>query len=246
MNSLLEGAGLLLVGFLWGGIPTAYLVARALRGVDIRRVGTGNVGASNVTAVLGARAGAFVALADALGKGALPVYLAGRLGVPPAGQVALALGLVGGHNWSPFLGFTGGRGIAVAGGILLGLGAWWELGLFLLVGVGVGKFLLRRFALWVLVSLAGLPVVSLVRARLGEEPAVWPLFFALLLALVVAKRLHANGVPPPRGWPLREVLRNRLLHDRDLPPGIEWRVEGLIPPEGRGAPPPPASPPAGR
>lgn len=243
MSPYLLGLLLAAAGYLWGSVPTAYLVARLGRGVDIRRFGTGNVGASNVTELMGPWAGTLVALLDALGKGALPVYLAGLLGAGPLGQVLLALGLVAGHNWSLFLGGTGGRGIAVTSGVMLGMGTWWELGLLVAVGVGVGKFLLRRFALGILVSLAGLPVLSLLRVLQGGEPAVWPPFFLALLLLVVLKRLHANGVPPPPGRPLREVLRNRLLHDRDLPPGVEWRVEGVME---RDAPHPPASPPGGR
>ena len=98
-----------------GSIPFGLLIARA-RGVDIRKTGSGNIGATNVTRALGFRAGALVLLLDAA-KGAVPVALAccgscGQLGVAIVGGAAIL-----GHCFSPWLAFRGGKGVATALGV---------------------------------------------------------------------------------------------------------------------------------
>lgn len=112
--------------YLLGSLPTGFLVARA-RGVDIRAHGSGNIGATNVFRILGAPAGVFVLLTDAL-KGAGAVLL-----LPPlAGQlwpgsdaitlsIVAALGAVLGHNYTCWLRFKGGKGIATSAGVLAAL-----------------------------------------------------------------------------------------------------------------------------
>lgn len=111
-----------LAGFLLGSVPTGYLVAR-VRGIDIRQHGSGNIGATNVFRTLGKPLGVFVFLVDAL-KGFAAVYLAMHLS---DGTRATWLGIVGavaviaGHNYTPWLGFRGGKGIATSAGALLAL-----------------------------------------------------------------------------------------------------------------------------
>ena len=109
--------------FLLGSIPTGFLAARA-RGVDIRQHGSGNIGATNVFRTLGKPLGIFVFLADAL-KGFAAVWLAARLGGDPvwAGIIA-AVAVIAGHNYTPWLGFKGGKGIATSVGVLLALMPW--------------------------------------------------------------------------------------------------------------------------
>ena len=116
------------LAYLLGSVPTGYLVARA-RGIDIRSVGSGNIGATNVFRILGKRAGAFVLLADAL-KGALAVLLLPRwLGGEAADermQAALVAGVcaVLGHNFTCWLRFKGGKGIATSAGVLAAWAPW--------------------------------------------------------------------------------------------------------------------------
>ena len=107
------------VGYVLGSVPTALLVARAFYGVDIRTRGTGNVGAGNVRAELGTRAGALVMAGDML-KGFLPAFAAAWM-VPgwPAAVVAFATVL--GHQYSVFLRGSGGKGIATAAGAVMPL-----------------------------------------------------------------------------------------------------------------------------
>ena len=119
MNLLLVVLG----AFLLGSIPTGYLVARA-KGVDIRKHGSGNIGATNVFRTLGKPLGVFVFLIDAL-KGFAAVWLAAQFsdGSDWAGIVA-AVAVIAGHNYTPWLGFKGGKGIATSAGVLLALMPW--------------------------------------------------------------------------------------------------------------------------
>jgi glycerol-3-phosphate acyltransferase PlsY len=138
-----------LVAYLLGSIPTGFIVARA-RGLDIRRVGSGNIGATNVLRALGKPAGVFVLLADGL-KGFLAssylVHVAGlvlgnRAVMGEAGHeyLSIAAGLAAmlGHIYTCWLGFRGGKGIATAAGVLA---AW------------VPWTLVAGLATWILVAL---------------------------------------------------------------------------------------------
>ncbi|HEV2281631.1 MAG TPA: glycerol-3-phosphate 1-O-acyltransferase PlsY [bacterium] len=103
-----------------GALPTGLILVRALRGEDIRKYGSGNIGAVNVLRVAGPAVAAAVLLVDVL-KGLVPVLLALRAGLAPWAVVAAGLAAIAGHNWSVFLGFRGGKGIATSAGVLAGL-----------------------------------------------------------------------------------------------------------------------------
>ena len=114
----------LLFGYLIGSIPTGYLVVKAHTGDDIRQIGSGSTGATNVKRVLGKKWFFIVLLLDAI-KGALPVILAylfltayAQYGVTP---VIAAIGVLLGHSKSIFLGFTGGKSVASGVGTILAL-----------------------------------------------------------------------------------------------------------------------------
>ncbi|QDF02988.1 glycerol-3-phosphate 1-O-acyltransferase PlsY [Myxococcus xanthus] len=112
-------SALVLLGYLAGSIPFGVLLTRWLRGVDVRKGGSGNIGATNVTRVAGKKLGAVVLLLDAI-KGALPVVLAVRL-LPdvPTVHVAVGLAAVLGHIYPVWLKLQGGKGVATALGVLL-------------------------------------------------------------------------------------------------------------------------------
>jgi glycerol-3-phosphate acyltransferase PlsY len=105
---------LALFGFFAGSIPFGLLIGKRY-GVDIRQKGSGNIGASNVTRVIGVGAGVLVGILD-IAKGALPVWLAYRYG-----GVATTVGWAAilGHCFSPWLGGKGGKGVATAFGVFL-------------------------------------------------------------------------------------------------------------------------------
>lgn len=104
--------------YILGGIPMGLIVARSAAGVDIREHGSGNIGTTNVLRVIGARWAVVVFILDAL-KGVLPVLAGGHLGLAPRQLAFAGLLAVAGHNWSPFLRFRGGKGVATSLGVLL-------------------------------------------------------------------------------------------------------------------------------
>ena len=112
----------IILSYLLGSMPTAYLVGKAYKGIDIRKHGSGNVGASNTFRVLGRNPGIFVLVVDIL-KGVLAlVLIGGILRINGAlGLALLGVAAVCGHNWTCFLNFQGGKGIATSLGVLIGL-----------------------------------------------------------------------------------------------------------------------------
>ncbi len=109
------------LGFLLGSIPFAYIVAKFVAGIDIRKVGSGNVGATNVARVLGLKWGSVVFILDAL-KGFIPVIVV-RIWMPYNFELAMATSLapILGHIFTPFLGFKGGKGVATSLGAFIAL-----------------------------------------------------------------------------------------------------------------------------
>ena len=105
--------------YLLGSIPTGYIVG-ALAGVDIRKVGSGNIGATNVARVVGKKRGLLTLIAD-VGKGFIPVFVAGRLGLSHTAVALVAIAAFLGHLYPLFLKFRGGKGVATALGILLAI-----------------------------------------------------------------------------------------------------------------------------
>jgi glycerol-3-phosphate acyltransferase PlsY len=117
----------ILVSYLLGSIPNAYLFGRLLKGIDIRRFGSGNVGATNALRVLGKKVGIAVLILDML-KGLLAstlladfILLKTKIVPAEALRIMLGAGSISGHNWSLFLNFKGGKGVATTIGVLLGL-----------------------------------------------------------------------------------------------------------------------------
>lgn len=119
----------LLGAYFLGSLPTGFLVARA-KGIDIRKVGSGNIGATNAMRILGRPAGSFVLLVDAL-KGFAAVCLCAFLGRKFYATADLetlcivaGIGAVLGHNYTCWLKFKGGKGIATTAGVYLALAPW--------------------------------------------------------------------------------------------------------------------------
>lgn len=110
--------GYCVLAFLFGSLPTAYLVAKKMKGIDIRQHGSGNVGATNAFRVLGKGPGSFVFAVDFL-KGFLPVWLFISNSAPITYEPLIvgAFGILG-HIFTPFLNFRGGKGVATGAGVL--------------------------------------------------------------------------------------------------------------------------------
>ncbi len=156
-----------LAAYLLGSIPTGFLVAQA-RGIDIRGVGSGNIGATNVFRILGKPAGVFVLFADAL-KGWLAVVVAARLvfgwfegeasfSALENFQIVAAVCAILGHNYTCWLRFKGGKGIATSAGVLLALVPW---ALVIILSVFIVLFGLTRYvSLGSIAASATLPFAS--------------------------------------------------------------------------------------
>jgi glycerol-3-phosphate acyltransferase PlsY len=108
----------IVIGYLLGSFPTAYIAARVGRGQDIRRLGDENSGAANAYREMGWRTGILVGVIDAA-KGALVILMARAFDMSPAVVMLAGLAAVIGHNWPAWLGFRGGRGVSTTIGILL-------------------------------------------------------------------------------------------------------------------------------
>jgi glycerol-3-phosphate acyltransferase PlsY len=110
------------LAYLIGSLPVAYIFGRVLKNIDIREHGSGNMGATNAFRVLGKGPGSVVLILDII-KGIIPVtLLANAFGLrDPWSLVIIAVAAVVGHNWTIFLGFKGGKGMATSLGVLIGL-----------------------------------------------------------------------------------------------------------------------------
>lgn len=177
-----------LLGFAAGSIPFGVLIARR-RGVDLRAHGSGNIGATNATRVLGARLGALVLVLDAA-KGALPVVLAGAVGGAPWLACATGGAAIVGHCFSPLLGGRGGKGVATAFGVFLALDP-------ALAGVAVAAFVVILAATRVpaLGSLAGVATICGVLIARHDTPLA-VLALATLALLVYTHRTNLAKLRP--------------------------------------------------
>ncbi|MFD2256696.1 glycerol-3-phosphate 1-O-acyltransferase PlsY [Luteolibacter algae] len=215
-----------LVAFLMGSIPFGYFIAKS-KGIDIRDHGSGNIGATNVFRVIGKKQGLICLFLDAL-KGFIPVILAVNLvpvlGRDPAIQFELldafqmmpppeqftaqlvhvitALAAVLGHNYSPWIGFKGGKGIATSAGVIIAL---MPAAIVLLLIIFLVTLLISRYvALASIVSAISLPILTHLGARFHKTPdgiSLWeagtwnkPLFFFSLIIGILAVWKHRTNI----------------------------------------------------
>lgn len=174
-----------LAAYLIGSIPTGLLIIRWLRGIDIRTVGSGNIGATNVYRVAGLPVAILVLLIDVL-KGAGSVLLARALASPPWAEVLAGLAAIIGHNWSAFLRLAGGKGIATSFGVLAALSP-------AAAGVALAAWLvvaaLTRYA-----SLASILAMATVPLTMGVRREPWEYFAFGVLALAFATYRHRLNI----------------------------------------------------
>lgn len=209
------------LAFLLGSIPFGFFIAKA-KGIDIREHGSGNIGATNVFRIVGKKYGFGCLVLDAL-KGFVPVAIAlnlvriaGRdpqiplafldsfsLTMPAEAQttaqlvhVLTALAAVLGHNYSPWIGFKGGKGIATSAGVLIAL---MPAAVLILAVVFIVTLLITRYvAVASMVSAVALPILTHVGARFHGrwEDGTWnkPLFFFALLIGILAVWKHRTNL----------------------------------------------------
>jgi glycerol-3-phosphate acyltransferase PlsY len=187
----LELIAIWLGAYLIGSIPSGYILAR-LKRVDVRQVGSGNIGATNVTRAAGRGLGLLTLIID-VAKGALPVLLATSLELVPnadasfdqRARVGAAIAAFLGHVFPIFLGFRGGKGVATALGAILALA---PLVIVLPLVVFTGVFVLRRVVS--LASMSAALAAPLSSAAFGQPASVtWA---TGLIALVIMIRHREN------------------------------------------------------
>jgi glycerol-3-phosphate acyltransferase PlsY len=139
------------IGYLLGSIPTAYIVSRTRKGIDIRTVGSRNMGAANVMREIGTYEGIFVGLID-IAKGAGAILIAQTLNISELWVFGAGFAALVGHNFPVFAGFRGGKGSATVIGIFLVLAPLSML--VTLVIVAIPFFTTRKFSAAILIGIA--------------------------------------------------------------------------------------------
>jgi glycerol-3-phosphate acyltransferase PlsY len=202
---------LLVAAYLVGSVPFAQVLAK-LRGVDLRHVGSGNVGAGNLTKQVGMGWGVTAGLLDGF-KGLIPVWLLRQtgMGIGAAGLVGVAA--VIGHNWSIFMRGRSGRGLATSAGIVLALDPVllvWTTGWAVAgwkIGSGLGGFL-------------GWGLLPIVAASLGRPPTE-TLVLLLLTVLLMARRMQGNAGAEGGVSALKRVIYDNDHDDSGFPDTVE-------------------------
>jgi glycerol-3-phosphate acyltransferase PlsY len=183
----------IIIGYLLGSIPTAYIVARLRKGIDIRNIGSGNMGAANVMREIGTHEGVFVGLTD-VAKGAGSILIAQALNIPELWIFGAGFAALVGHNFPVFAGFRGGRGSATVIGIFLVLAPLATL--VTLAIIAIPFFTTHKFSAAILIGFALLPLfiwllegsLELVRYVLAID------LFMLVRNLAGIKQVLAKGV----------------------------------------------------
>ena len=227
---------LLVSAYLVGSMPTAYIAARWGRGIDIRRYGSGNVGASNLVRLKARWLATVVTITD-LGKGILMVWAAQATGLSIAQQVAVGLAAIIGHNWPVFLRFNGGRGVLTTAGVAFFLPLAngplvpWAL-IVSLALVAIFTFGFHNLPVGTIAGMAALPLAS----WLAGEPLALTLGFLAMFLLMVIRRLTVPKSSLTASVPAVELVINRLLFDRDIRDKEAWiyRKPAQSPKKGKG------------
>jgi glycerol-3-phosphate acyltransferase PlsY len=194
----------LVLGYVLGAIPSGLIVGRLSGDVDLRQHGSGRTGTTNALRTLGARAAGLVFVLD-VAKGIVAVILARLLfsGDPLVEWAAAAAGVAAivGHNWSVFIGFTGGRGVATLIGAMAAMSPW-TVAILLPIGLLI-IWRTRYVSLGSVVGAIGAPVITAILATLGAAsvPAV---AYALAAGLLVTMA-HADNIERLRAGTERRI-----------------------------------------
>jgi len=208
VNDILTGIIVIVIGYLLGSIPSAYIATRLAKGKDIRQMGGGNVGGLNVYREAGPWPALGAAIFD-VGKGAGAVAIAyWLLALPPVFVLLAGLASVVGHNWMLFLKFSGGKGMAAAFGslaVLLPVYGYPQ-GLLILFGIILIPFLItRNVALSIGTGLGALPVII----WLGMHSGI-----GTIMAVIVGLVILIKFLPTARAAWARSKGKKDFIFDR--------------------------------
>ena len=173
---------ILFLGYLFGSFPSGYLAGRIAKGIDIRSLGSGSTGATNVLRQIGKRAAITVFLLDVL-KGVISILVAKFCLLNDSWQVAIGLSTLIGHIWPIWLNWKGGKAVATGLGIFLGLS--WQVGLSTL-GIFIVMILLFRIVSLASVSAAlSLPLIMFLSFKTSSISLPFLLISLLAMTLVI-------------------------------------------------------------
>jgi glycerol-3-phosphate acyltransferase PlsY len=181
------GLALVAASFLLGAIPWGYIAGKVSGGIDLRTVGSGGTGATNVLRTLGLKASAIVLVLDIL-KGFLPVIVMRASGFSAWWIAAAAVAAVAGHCWSPFVGFKGGKGVATGAGAAIALLP--EV-LVILPVMALVVWQTRFVSLGSLIAAALAAVLAVVLAA-GERTSWSTALAIVVIAAIIAFRHRSN------------------------------------------------------
>jgi glycerol-3-phosphate acyltransferase PlsY len=212
---------LLTIGaYFLGSVPAAYLIAKWTRGIDIRKYGSGNAGASNVLTVVSKWWSVPVIIFD-VGKGMLAVYIAQLVDLEVYQQVVVGIAAIAGHNWPVFLHFNGGRGGLTTLGVAFIFAP--KLAVMLLV-IAFLCYPFHQLALGVLMVIGVFPILAWFFSQLFNvaEPLPVSLGFLVILLILVFRRLTAPKTSVTASVSRWQLFVNRLLFDRDIRDRGAW------------------------
>ena len=180
---------ILFFGYLFGSFPSGYLAGRIAKGIDIRSLGSGSTGATNVLRHIGKRAAIIVFLLDVF-KGVLSILLAKYLLLNDSWQVAIGLSTLIGHIWPVWLNWKGGKAVATGLGIFLGLS--WQVGLATL---GVFIIMITLFRIVSLASVsASLALPLIMFLSFSSSNISLPFLIVSLLAMILVIWRHRENI----------------------------------------------------
>jgi glycerol-3-phosphate acyltransferase PlsY len=203
---------ILFVAYLLGSLPIGLYVGKMVRGIDIRQYGSGNIGASNVWRELGRSWGILVFLLD-VAKGLLPTVVAHNAhGSPVWLPIATGVAAILGHNFSPFLRFKGGKGVATSLGVAFGL-SW----IGALIGFGAWIVLLTLTRYISLASMIATPIGAFSLWQFNDRQ--WPYLVFAILATVFVLFTHRANILRLRDGTERRVGK-KSTPDPSTPPQV--------------------------
>ena len=207
VNDIVTGAIAIIIGYLLGSIPSAYIATRLAKGKDIRQLGGGNVGGLNVFREVGPWPASAAGIAD-VGKGAAAVAIAyWLLAVPPLFVLLAGLASVIGHNWMVFLKFSGGKGMGATLGalaVLLLVYGYWQ-GLLIFFGIILIPFIItRNVALSMGIGLLSLPFITWLGMKSG---------IGTIMAVIVGLVIGIKFLPTARAALAKSKTKKDFIFD---------------------------------
>jgi len=183
--------------YLLGSIPFGYIVGKLFKKIDIRELGSGNIGTANAFRILGPSLASLVLIGD-IGKGIFSIYLVQYLNIDNLLIITIAgLAVICGHNWSLFLGFKGGKGIATTFGVVFALNP--TISILALIIWGVVIITTRYVSLSSIFAIISIFIFTI----LFKQPYEYIIFSAIILILGIFK--HKENIERLRSKKERKI-----------------------------------------